>query len=146
MNSQLQDQQFRLPRKIVIHLNTTLKNMSDVQGEGMKRLRRLVDEKVMTYQQLKRLIYDFKRLDPVEDEQSFNLNGGQVMFDWANETLNKARKEVEQQKKSKQRASDLTPGMGNAYRKTHEKDGTGGSVDISRLSESIKRIDKLIRR
>lgn len=146
MNSQLQNKVFRIPTKILSHLNNTLKKMNSVEGQGMKRLRRLINEKEMTYQQLKRLIYDFKKLDPEKDSDAFQLNGGQIMFDWVNNTLNNARKEVEQQKKSAQRAADLTPGKKNAYRKSHEKNGETPSVDISRLSESVTRINKLIRR
>ena len=56
MNSQLHNKKFPIPGKILTHLNQTLKKMSHVEGQGMKRLRRLVSEKVMTYQQLKRLI------------------------------------------------------------------------------------------
>lgn len=145
MNSQLQHKKFNIPTKILDHLNVTLKKLGHVKGSGMKRIRRLIDEKVMTYQQLKRLIYDFKNTDPETDKESYELNGGEVMFNWANETLNNARKEIEQQKKSSQRAADLTPGKKNAYRKSHEKNGDGTSVDVSRLSEEIKRFDKLIK-
>jgi hypothetical protein len=119
--------------------------MSHVKGEGMKRLRRLVEERVMTYQQLKRLKYDFKNINQEENSDSFNLNGGEVMYKWVNNTLDNARKEIEQQKKSAQRAADLTPGKSNAYRKSHEKNGQVPSVDVSRLSESIKRYHKLIK-
>lgn len=146
MNSQLQNKKFQIPGKILSHLNSTLKKMGHVEGQGMKRLRRLLDEKVMTYQQLKRLIYDFKQINPEENPDAYNLNGGQVMNDWANETLSKARKEIEQQKKSSQRAADLTPGKKNAYRQSHEKNGNVPSVDVSRLSEEIKRFGRLINR
>mgnify|MGYP000459589865 CR=1 FL=1 len=53
--------------------------------------------------------------------------------------------QIEQQKKSAQRAADLTPGKSNAYRKSHEKNGQVPSVDVSRLSESIKKYHKLIK-
>jgi hypothetical protein len=145
MNSQLHNKKFKIPKKILIHLSSTLKKLSHVQGPGMKRIRRLIDERVMTYQQLKRLLYDFKSLSPENDAEAYELNGGEVMYNWANETLNNARKEIEQQKKSAQRAADLTPGMKNAYRKSHEKSGDSPSVDISRLSEEIKKFGKLIK-
>tara|TARA_R110000803_G_scaffold48837_3_gene101490 strand:- start:2933 stop:3370 length:438 start_codon:yes stop_codon:yes gene_type:complete len=145
MNSQLHDNQYKIPVDILKHLNETLKTMSNVKGEGMKRLRRLVTDRVMTYQQLKRLIYDFKNINKEENPDSFNLNGGQKMYEWANSTLNNARKEIEQQKKSARRAADLTPGKKNAYRKSHEKNGVVPSVDVSRLSENIKRYHKLIK-
>lgn len=144
MNSQLKDKKFNIPTKILDHLNQTLKTMSHISGVGMKRLRRLVDEKVMTYQQLKRLLYDFKTIDSETD--SYKLNGGDVMFKWVQETLTQARKEIEQQKKSAQRATELTPGKKNPYRKSHEKNGEAGSVDMSRLSEEIKRSLKMMNR
>lgn len=145
MNSQLHNKKFPIPGKILTHLNQTLKKMSHVEGQGMKRLRRLVSEKVMTYQQLKRLIYDFKNIDPKTNPEAFELNGGQVMLDWSNTTLNNARKEVEQHKKSAQRAADLTPGKKNAYRQSHDKNGDT-HIDVSRLSEEIKLVNKLIRK
>lgn len=145
MNRKLHNKEFQIPNNIVKHLNETLKKMSHVKGEGMKRLRRLVEERVMTYQQLKRLKYDFKNINQEENSDSFNLNGGEVMYKWVNTTLDNARKEIEQQKKSAQRAADLTPGKSNAYRKSHEKNGQVPSVDVSRLSESIKRYHKLIK-
>lgn len=145
MNKELQNKKFRIPSEVLKHLNETLKKMSHVEGMGMKRLRRLVSEKMMTYQQLKRLLYDFKQINREDNPDSYELNGGDTMFKWANETLSNARKEVEQRKKSSQRAADLTPGKKNAYRKTHEKNGDTPSVDVSRLSEEIKKFSKLIK-
>jgi len=146
MNSQLQHKKFAIPSRILSHLNDTLKRMNHVKGVGMKRLRRLVEEKNMTYQQLKRLVFDFKQLDPKVDVDSYSLNGGDVMSKWVTETLNQARKEIEQQKKSARRAADLTPGKKNAYRKSHTKDGIAGEIDMSRLSEEIKRSLKIMNR
>jgi len=145
MNRDLKDKSFFIPEKILSHLNETLKKMSHVNGEGMKRLRRLVSEKEMTYQQLKRLLYDFKNSEV--DSDKYNLNGGKIMFNWVNDTLDRARKEVKDRKKSKQNASELTPGLGNAFRKGHEKNSDGiTNADVSRLSEEINKTLKIMKR
>lgn len=136
MNSALKDKVFEIPEKVLLHLNKTLKKMSHIDDKGAKRIRTLINDKSVTYQQIKRIIHDFKNMD--KDSDAYQLNGGDVFNNWANKTLDDARNEIKGQKKSKKRATELTPGMKNAYLKTHEKD-TG----VVKLNEQIKRIKKL---
>jgi len=136
MNSDLKDKVFDIPEKVLLHLNKTLKKMSHVDDKGAKRIRTLIKDKSVTYQQIKRIIHDFKNMDKNSD--AYQLNGGDTFNNWANKTLEDARNEIKGQKKSKKRAAELTPGMKNAHLKTHEKDN-----GVVKLNEQIKRIKKL---
>jgi hypothetical protein len=108
------------------------------------RVKNILKEKKVTYHQLKRFIHDMKSYDSESTE--YTLNGGDKMFEWANTTLKQAREEIKSRKKGRQNAADLTPGLKNAYRSSHEKDGDTVTIDISRLSENINSMRRLINR
>lgn len=144
MNSELKDKVFEVPSEILKHLFGIHKNTSDKSLRGYMRVKNILKEKTITYHQLKRMIHDMKSYD--NDSVEYSVNGGEKMFKWATGVLEQAREEIKSRKKSRQNAADLTPGLKNAYRKTHEKDGDVVTIDVSRLSEDVKAMIRLINR
>ena len=144
MNSDLKDKVFEVPNEILSHLYKTHKGTADTSLRGYNRVKNILKKKTITYHQIKRLIHDMKGYD--NDSVEFIANGGQKMFKWANTSLEQAREEIKSRKKSRQNAADFTPGLRNAYRKSHEKDGDTITIDVSRLSENIKTMRRLINR
>lgn len=137
MNKDLKDKVFDLPDKILKHLDKVLKKMSHVNDKGSKRIRTLLQDKSVTYHQIKRIVHDFKKLEKGTD--AYELNGGDIFKEWVIKTLDDARKDIRSHKNSKQRAAEITPGLKNAHIKTHEKEPT------VKLNENINRIKELFK-
>lgn len=120
-NSDLTKKHWKIPQKYVKKLAFTLKNYKgNKKAKGYVRLKNLVTNKSISYENLKfikNLLEKYK-----DDEQTYELNGGKSFEMWINNTLNTARKGIENKKKVKRDS-----GMSNSYIKNHEKDSSNGS-------------------
>lgn len=165
MNSALVNRIFEIPDEMVEVLEKAYKKYGDKTNgtkspasEGKKRCERLIEERKLTYQQIKRMIHDMKYINRELDPVAWELNGGQKMFSWAVQALNNARREVAGHKESRARADEIggIEGMRkNAYNQTHEKDGLqnilfGQNSDNNRkltpmISEQIERIKQIMK-
>jgi hypothetical protein len=121
-NSKLQGQSFDIDKKIKNHLKKIFNAYKGAKdAEGYQRLEELVDKDSITYEQLKLIKNFFDGHNEGNKHTSYLLNGGTLMKNWIESTLNKARQSI----KGKQDAmSDV--GMKNQY----QKEKIGGNVRI----------------
>jgi 8-oxo-dGTP diphosphatase len=101
---------------------------------GYERGSNTLKEKTLTYQNLKRLKNYFDNIDKEGfDQIEFDLNGGENMKNFINDTLSTERNKV---KTSKENKSDYAQ-MDNQFRKTHTKDGVNEDFNIGKIVEKI---------
>lgn len=116
-NSELKNRVFPIPDGVKKHLRKIADNYKgDKTVDGYKRLNNLLENDVLSYREMKRIKNFFDSYKGVTESVPFILNGGEPMRDWVNNTLNRARKVVDDFKKAKKDA-----GIDNAYIKPHEK-------------------------
>ena len=122
-NSKLQGKTFEIPEKIKSHLKKIFNAYKGAKdAEGYQRLEELVDKDSITYEQLKLIKNFFDGHNESNKHTSYLLNGGTLMKNWIESTLNKARQSI----KGKQDAmSDV--GLKNQY----QKEKIGGDVRIN---------------
>ena len=97
MNSELYDNQYRIPENILKRINAKMYVSND--SEGIKRAKNLVKSGYCTYQTLKRLKNFFDNFNPsIEPIEQFELAGGKDMRTFVDITLKKERDRVEHSK------------------------------------------------
>jgi len=157
MNNELKDRVYNIPETIL----TFLSQQKDV--EGLTRNQHLLNDKQVTYGQLKRILHDIKNIDKNADLVKYNLYGGDLMWNWGMETLTNERNLVKNIKQSKKIADDISGMTGerkNSTNKTHRKKDSFlpptnlikansekfsfSTLIPSPLSEQIKRIKDLM--
>lgn len=127
-NSALQGYEWNIPKELHNHLSrihTAYKG--DKSVEGYKRLKNLIDNPVMSYEQLKRVknFFDTHKtsktdyMDDKKQDTQFILNGGSKMRYWVNDTLGKARQNID----GKKQAMMNTQAPGNQYQKANQTKG-----------------------
>lgn len=117
-NSLLKNHKFLIPQGVKKHLMQTLKDYKgDKNIQGFKRLSTLVNSDSITYSDMKRIKNYFDTYVGSQDSDSYILNGGQIMYNWVNSTLNSATEKI---RKGKQTLKDA--GIQNAFIKHHQKD------------------------
>ena len=151
-NQELQGYSWEMPEKLKEHLRRTMSvYKGDKNVDGYKRLQNLIDDSNITYERLKRIKNFFdnhktvsvSHVDDKKQDTEFILNGGSIMKNWVNDTLNKARQGVGAPKKAKHAI-----GMPNQHQKDsirHTKDGVStdnlkikeGNTDIYFKKESM---------
>jgi hypothetical protein len=150
-NSKLQHKIFQVPDKILKVLNINLKKFSDKkESKGFNRSKFILEKRVCTYEQLKRIKNYFDTLDYDNlDEVEYALNGGKPMHEWVNFTLDQARRSVHNTK-----SVNKSAGMENQFRADSE-DGDGVNpvtptlkstpefMSTSELMEEITRIKNI---
>ena len=135
-NSKLQNKLFQVPEKVLKELGKNLKKFSDKRdSKGFNRSIFILERKACTYEQLKRIKnyfdnVDFDNLDEVE----YSLNGGKVMQDWINYTLDQARRSVHNSKSVRKSA-----GMENQFRADSE-DGDG----VNPVTPTLKKVPEFM--
>jgi hypothetical protein len=112
-NSKLIGKIFPVPDKILKELSKNLKKFSDKrESKGFNRAIFILERRACTYEQLKRIKNYFDYItDDNYDEVEYLLNGGDVMKDWVNYTLDQARKSVYGTKSARKNS-----GMENQFR------------------------------
>lgn len=118
-NSKLQHKRYKIPDKLLEYLGNTLQTNSQmVNTRGFKRLKNILDKKVCTYEQLKRIKNYFDTVDPENfNESEYNLNGGDRMKKWVNKALEVSRAQVKDTKTARHNA-----GIDNSFRQPGEDD------------------------
>lgn len=119
-NSQLQGRYWDIPEELQNHLKRTMRAYNGKENvEGYQRLRNLISEPKVSYEELKRIknffdtqSSDTDYMDDKKQTTPFILNGGRKMKSWVEETLGTARANIEGGKKIK-----TDTAMGNYYRK-----------------------------
>lgn len=163
MNSQLKDNVYDVPEEVLNKINSTLSTIKDPNVIGIDRAKKLINDKKVTYGQLKRIIHDIKNLDKNTEQTRYNLYGGEVMEKWSNTFLDGERQLVRSKKLASHNINNNTGMNGlrkNPFRKEGErKHSNKMSVDLLKsnseknsvsslkqngLFEQIKRIKKLM--
>lgn len=158
MNKELENQIFPIPPNVLNFLK------QQPESSSIDRTKHLLDNGMVTYGQLKRILHDMKVMDKKADPQRYNLYGGQPLEDWGKSILKQNRDTIKNNKESKKIADDLTGDRKNAYNKSHTtsftpkvgvNDVTKGSekwtgqsmfsAGSMKLTESINRIKQLMK-
>ena len=108
-NSQLQGNYWDLPEELQQHLKRTMRAYNGKENvEGYQRLRNLISNPKVSYEELKRIknffdsqSSDTDYMDDRKQTTPFILNGGKKMKYWVNSTLENARDSIEAYKKAK---------------------------------------------
>jgi len=139
-NQELQGNYYNLPKNVLDELKKKFSSYENNNGdkslEGYTRLKNLVETGRLTYENLKNIkhILETNR----ENTVLYELNGGNVLETWINETLKTARTTSELKKDLKDKA-----GIENAYKKTHYKDSAANPTVTTKpaeLSTSMKSV------
>lgn len=139
-NQELQGKYYNLPKNVLDELKKKFvsyeSNNGDKSLEGYTRLKNLVETGRLTYENLKNIkhILESNR----ENTVLYELNGGNVLETWINETLKVARTTTELKKDLKDKA-----GVENAYKKTHYKNSAANPTNPTKpatLSTSMKSV------
>jgi len=158
MNSQLDGKVFPIPANVL----NFLKQQPEVSS--IDRNKHLLDNGMVTYGQLKRMLHDMKYLDKKTEMVRYNQYGGKPMEDWGKSILKQYRDTIRNTKQSKKIADDMTGDRKNAFNKTHTKsmspkinvndiikpnsESFSGASQFSaksmKLTETINRIKKLM--
>ena len=144
-NQELQGNYYNLPKTVLDELKKKFasyeSNNGDKSLEGYTRLKNLVETGRLTYENLKNIkhILETNR----ENTVLYELNGGNVLETWINETLKVARTTSELKKDLKDSA-----GIENAYKKTHFKNSAANPTNPTKPAElsvySESKIKKII--
>lgn len=117
-NKALKGKRFLIPYGVKKHLVSTLENYKgDKTVQGYKRLKNLVNSDSIAYNEMKRIKNFFDTYLGTQQNDTFLLNGGQIMKNWIDGTLNRATERIKQ---GKQTLKDA--GVQNAFIKHHTKD------------------------
>ena len=163
MNKELKDRVFKLPQDVLNQIHHTVGGLNGEHADGLMRAQKLLNDKSVTYGQLKRIIHDLQSIDKVKDRVKYNLAGGDLMDRWSKQFLQGERNLVSNAKDSRKRADDIGSITGerkNSHLATHKKkdnystptnliksnsDKTSvSSITPNGLFEEIEKIKKLI--
>jgi hypothetical protein len=145
-NSKLIGKNFPLPDKVLMELGKNLKKFSDKRdSKGFNRAIFILEKRACTYEQLKRIKNYFDTIDQDNiNEVEYLLNGGDIMKNWVNYTLDQARKSINGTKTARKNA-----GMENQFRSDSEDTVKAATPTIKKTpefmstSELMEEIDKI---
>jgi hypothetical protein len=151
-NSKLVGKTFALPDKVLMELGKNLKKFSDKRdSKGFNRAIFILEKRACTYEQLKRIKNYFDTIDQDNiNEVEYLLNGGDIMKNWVNYTLDQARKSVHGTKSARKNA-----GMENQFRSDSEDSvnavtptlkSTPEFMSTSDLMEEITKINNIYKK
>jgi hypothetical protein len=160
MNKDLKNRVFKIPQDILIKINQTINGLNGQNIKGIQRSKKLLEDKTVKYNQLKKIIYDIRNMDKIKDKLRFDLCGGELMEKWALTFLNNERDLIKSNKKSKKESdetSGLTGQRKNSYLSSHTKrfnfkiplnlmksNSNKTSISSLKLFEELEKIKKLI--
>lgn len=170
MNKDLKDKIFTIPKNVLDKISDEMAKLGGKDVVGIKRATTLLDDRTVTYGQLKRIIHDLNTMDKLKYKQKYELAGGDLMMNWSNNFLKGERDLVKGRKDSKMKADSMSAMTGerkNAHIKKHKKNpnfniGTGGTSSLNftknnsqktsvtqfsqdlKLTEEVEKIKKLI--
>ena len=137
-NSKLQGKTFEVPDEVLAVLSGNLKKFSSQnQSKGFNRALFIIQRKVCTYEQLKRIKNYFDSITKDNfNETEYLLNGGDIMKEWVNFTLAEARKGVDGTKKARTHA-----GLTNQFRADSEETVKPVTPTIKKVPEFMSTSD-----
>ena len=125
MNKELKDRVFEVPIDIIRYINHTLAGLNGEYNHGVERAQNIVNDKTVTYKQLKKIIHEMNRMDKTgEDKLKYELCGGRLMETWATPFLQGERDFIKDRKEGRKKADEMSSMTGerkNAYLKKHTK-------------------------
>lgn len=125
-NQDLVDKTYTLPNDLYNILKNNYKNVSKQHNiEGIKRLKNLINARVINTNEMYRLKNDFERMDSKSNE--YRLLGGTKMKRWIEQQLKTATTMSKHSKDVKHMLGDT-----NAYIKKHQKTGTGTAHTVKK--------------
>ena len=155
MNNTLYGNTISLPFDIVKSLKSAYekhKASSNNNQEGITRNKGLIDKGTATYQQLGRIKNWFDTYSGPKTTKEYELNGGDKMKDWVNDTLERMRSGDRTSKEfrkeylpDKQTNKDFETNISNDNRPSQSHKTGLGKYGID-LSEDLKRINDIIKK
>lgn len=136
-NSFLKQNKYNIPKKVLNHLSNTLNSYTgNKKVLGYVRTKNIVNKGYLTYENMKFILSILNKLkNPANSSGNqryntilYNLNGGEVLQNWIQNTLDLARKQVDNRKQMKKNS-----GFENAERKSHTKSFTNGNISVPKL-------------
>jgi hypothetical protein len=134
-NSNLQGKYWEYDDEMGNHLNKIYNAYrGDKTVKGYNRLKGLIDNCEISYEQMKRMKNFFDTFEGTRHDTPYLLNGGTKMKDWVNACLDNARQDIKGKKKSMERI-----GMPNQFQKdggTKNQDSSGNRIRTDNISNS----------
>lgn len=124
MNKELKDRVFDIPQDILNKINHTVVGLNGSNVHGVMRAKKLLNDKKVTYGQLKRIIHDIQGMDKVNEKLRYDLAGGELMDRWSKQYLQGERDMISNRKDGRKQADDISSMTGerkNSHLKTHTK-------------------------
>lgn len=116
-NSKLKGQIFTIPDELLSKLKSILNSFNGNEStKGYSRLKNLVDNGELSYEQMKRIKHFFDYAKPDDNITEYRLNGGESMKKWVDDNLNGEREKIDHHKEIRK-----DQGEKNMYRKEHTK-------------------------
>jgi hypothetical protein len=150
MNSHLVNNVYDIPKEILEYISTAFTNLNGNYVDGCVRAETLLNDKKVTYGQLKKIIHEMKHQIKYDSTQ-YHLCGGDLMMEWSTNFLNGERNLVKNKKDSKVRADQIGSNIRNVKDlNVDTKKNTYVSPiliksDSLSLSEQINKIKKIIK-
>lgn len=125
-NQDLVDKTYTIPNDLYNILKNNYASIGKQHNiEGIKRLKNLINARVINTNEMYRLKNDFERMDSKSDE--YRLLGGAKMKRWIEQQLKTATTMSKHSKDVKHMLGDT-----NAYIKKHQKTGTGTAHTVKK--------------
>lgn len=125
-NQDLVDKTYTIPNDLYNILKNNYASIGKQHNiEGIKRLKNLINARVINTNEMYRLKSDFERMDSKSDE--YRLLGGTKMKRWIEQQLKTATTMSKHSKDVKHMLGDT-----NAYIKKHQKTGTGTAHTVKK--------------
>jgi len=125
-NQDLVDKTYTIPNDLYNILKNNYTSIGKQHNiEGIKRLKNLINARVINTNEMYRLKSDFERMDSKSDE--YRLLGGTKMKRWIEQQLKNATTMSKHSKDVKHMLGDT-----NAYIKKHQKTGTGTAHTVKK--------------
>ena len=124
MNKELVNREFNIPQNILDKINHTIMGLNGKDVHGVMRAKKLLNDKKVTYGQLKRIIHDLQNIDTSVNKVKYDLAGGDAMIKWSKTFLDNERELIVNKKQDKKRADEMGGITGfrkNTHLKKHSK-------------------------
>ena len=124
MNKELKLRVFDLPINVLTLIQHNVATSNDINARGIERAKKLLQDRSVTYGQLKRIIHDLQNMDKGVDLVKYNLAGGDLMLNWGKQFLQGERDIISNRKEGRKKADERTAMTGerkNSYLKKHSK-------------------------
>jgi hypothetical protein len=116
-NDMLKNKSFPIPDEVLELLKINYNKYSNTKNNaGVKRAEGFLKEKRVNFKEMERLKNFFNTYDG-EDQQEFDLSGGEMMRDFVINGVDRLRQAIDNVKRA-----EMKGGKENAYKSKHEKD------------------------